>query len=443
MSVKLRPQTDARYIATVVLKQILAEQRTLSECLEPALSTLPNPRERALAQALCYGVMRWLPRLQAILSKLMPKPLKTKDFDVLAVLLIGIYQHLYLRTPAHAATAATVNVVKMLDKNWASGLVNAILRNLARQQAVLESEVDQKESARFAHPAWLLNKLQKDWGKHWLAIATANNEHPPMNLRVNLRKCSREAYLVLLQEAGFNAQALAFTRAGLQLEQAVDVQRLPHFSEGWVSVQDGAAQLAVELLDVPEGARVLDACAAPGGKTAHLLETYNPSYLLALDNQPERLERLRETLTRLELHAENRCADASQLSHWWWDNKPFDRILLDAPCSASGVIRRHPDIKYVRQPKEIVTLAAQQSVLLSKLWETLAPQGKLLYITCSVFAEENHLQIQHFLAQHSDAEISQAVMPWGHSMPVGWQILPGEQGFDGFYYALIHKLPAR
>lgn len=443
MSVKLSPQTDARYVATIVLQQILAEQRTLSECLEPALISLPNARERALAQALCYGVMRWLPRLQAVLSKLMPKPLKTKDFDVYAVLLIGIYQHLYLRTPAHAATAATVNIVKMLDKNWASGLVNAILRNLGRKQAELEAEVDQKESARFAHPAWLLNKLQKDWGKHWQAIAEANNLHPPMNLRVNLRKCSREAYLQLLTEAGLAAQALAFTRAGLQLEQAVDVQRLPHFDEGWVSVQDGAAQLAVELLDVPAGARVLDACAAPGGKTAHLLETYDPAYLLALDNQPDRVNRLRGTLERLQLTAETRCADASQLSHWWWDSKPFDRILLDAPCSASGVIRRHPDIKYVRQPKEVALLVTQQALLLNKLWETLAPAGQLLYVTCSVFAEENHLQIQRFLAQHPEAEVSHTVMPWAHSMPVGWQVLPGEQGFDGFYYALIHKHPPR
>lgn len=443
MSVKLSPQTDARYVATIVLQQILAEQRTLSECLEPALISLPNARERALAQALCYGVMRWLPRLQAVLSKLMPKPLKTKDFDVYAVLLIGIYQHLYLRTPAHAATAATVNIVKMLDKNWASGLVNAILRNLGRKQAELEAEVDQKESARFAHPAWLLNKLQKDWGKHWQAIAEANNLHPPMNLRVNLRKCSREAYLQLLTEAGLAAQALAFTRAGVQLEQAVDVQRLPHFDEGWVSVQDGAAQLAVELLDVPAGSRVLDACAAPGGKTAHLLETYDPAYLLALDNQPDRVNRLRGTLERLQLTAETRCADASQLSHWWWDSKPFDRILLDAPCSASGVIRRHPDIKYVRQPKEVALLVTQQALLLNKLWETLAPEGQLLYVTCSVFAEENHLQIQRFLAQHPEAEVSNTVMPWGHSMPVGWQVLPGEQGFDGFYYALIHKHPPR
>jgi len=443
MSVKLSPQTDARYVATIVLQQILAEQRTLSECLEPALISLPNARERALAQALCYGVMRWLPRLQAVLSKLMPKPLKTKDFDVYAVLLIGIYQHLYLRTPAHAATAATVNIVKMLDKNWASGLVNAILRNLGRKQAELEAEVDQKESARFAHPAWLLNKLQKDWGKHWQAIAEANNLHPPMNLRVNLRKCSREAYLQLLTEAGLAAQALAFTRAGLQLEQAVDVQRLPHFDEGWVSVQDGAAQLAVELLDVPAGARVLDACAAPGGKTAHLLETYDPAYLLALDNQPDRVNRLRGTLERLQLTAETRCADASQLSHWWWDSKPFDRILLDAPCSASGVIRRHPDIKYVRQPKEVALLVTQQALLLNKLWETLAPAGQLLYVTCSVFAEENHLQIQRFLVQHPEAEVSHTVMPWAHSMPVGWQVLPGEQGFDGFYYALIHKHPPR
>jgi 16S rRNA (cytosine967-C5)-methyltransferase len=223
-----------------------------------------------------------------------------------------------------------------------------------------------------------------------------------------------------------------------EMEEKGGIYNLPGFAQGWISVQDGAAQLAAELLDVPAGARVLDACAAPGGKTAHLLEHYDISLLLALDHQPARIDKLAETLRRIHLSAEQRCADASQ-PETWWDGSPFDRILLDVPCSGSGVIRRHPDIKYLRQPSDITGLAAQQKRLLEALWPLLKQGGKLLYVTCSVFAEENHLQIQDFLATQPDACETKLAVKWGHALPYGRQILPGESEMDGFYYACLSK----
>ncbi len=424
---------DARSVATQILTQVIAHRRSLSDCL--TLSHLKDSRERALAQALCYGVLRWQPRLQAILDVLLRKPFKDKDYDIQSLLLIGLYQHLYLRIPPHAATAATVDVTRTLKKPWATGLVNGVLRNFQRQGEALLAKVDKNINVKLAHPPWIIKALQKNWPSQWQSIAEANNSHPPMSLRVNARAISRDDYLLSLES---KASALADTDNGISLEQPIDVQRLPGFNQGWVSVQDGAAQLAAELLDVPTGARVLDACAAPGGKMAHLLERYDVGTLLAIDNQAARVSLLTETLQRLQLSAQVRCADASQPDKWW-DGQTFDRILLDAPCTGSGVIRRHPDIKYLRQANDIVTLAAQQQRLLKALWPLLAPGGKLLYVTCSIFAEENHLQIQNFLKTHTDAIETVLVADWGHAQQYGRQILPGENNLDGFYYACLSK----
>jgi 16S rRNA (cytosine967-C5)-methyltransferase len=427
---------DARSVATQILTQVIAHRRSLSDCL--ILSNLKDGRERALAQALCYGVLRWQPRLQAILQALLRKPFKDKDYDIQALLLIGLYQHLYLRIPPHAATAATVNVTRTIKKPWATGLVNGVLRNFQRQREKLLEKVDKNISVKLAHPLWIIKALQKDWPSQWQNIAEANNSHPPMSLRVNARAISRDDYLQALESLDSKASALAYSDNGISLEQPVDVQRLPGFNQGWVSVQDGAAQLAAQLLDAPAGSRILDACAAPGGKMAHVLERYEIKTLLALDNQAARVPLLNATLQRLNLSAQVRCADASQPDNWW-DGQTFDRILLDAPCSGSGVIRRHPDIKYLRQPNDIVTLAAQQQRLLQALWPLLAPRGKLLYVTCSVFAEENHLQIQNFIQTHTDAIETVLEVDWGHAQQYGRQILPGENNLDGFYYACLFK----
>ncbi len=469
---------DARSVATQILTDVIGHKRSLSDCLDIQLDSLNDGRDRALAQALCYGVLRWLPRLQTLLRCLLRKPLNAQDCDIQVLLLIGLYQHLYLRIPPHAATAATVEVTRRLKKPWATPLVNAILRNFQRQRNVLLNQVDKQINAKLAHPPWLLERLQADWPAFWETIVEANNTHPPLTLRVNTRCLSRDAYLDILQEAQIAATPTAYTEVGLILvaqdeiinptranssqegeltedgklakklletntppfnrEKKNSIFNLPGFTQGWISVQDGAAQLAASLLDVPAGARVLDACAAPGGKTAHLLEHYEIDTLLALDNKPERVQKLANTLQRLHLSAQVRCADVSQ-PDTWWDGQAFDRILLDVPCSGSGIIRRHPDIKYLRKPSDIKTLAAQQKRLLETLWPLLKPGGQLLYVTCSVFAEENHLQIKNFLADNKDAQEEILAVNWGHALPNGRQILPGEDNLDGFYYACLSK----
>jgi len=429
----------ARFVATQVLTQVLGQKRSLSDSLDNYLPQLTESRDRAFAQAICYETMRWLPRLEAILKKLLKKPLKAKESDIHALLLIGLCQQIYLHIPEHAAIAATVDVIKQLDKIWAKGLVNAVLRNFQRQRTTLLAEIDQKPAQRLAHPDWILKRLQTDWSKDWEAIATANNAHPPMTLRINQRYINRDDYLTLLQDKKIEATLTPHATEGMTLNIAVDVQQLPSFAAGQVSVQDGAAQLAAILLDVPENAIVLDACAAPGGKTAHILEKYNIKKLVAIDNQVNRVAQLKNTLERLQLHAEIHCADITQ-SKKWWDGQLFDRILLDVPCSASGVIRRHPDIKFLRQPSDIKQLEQQQSEILKTAWDLLAPNGKLLYVTCSVFAQENYLQLQKFMAIHQDAQEVVIDANWGHAQPIGRQILPcDKEGFDGFYYACLAK----
>ncbi|OQW95118.1 MAG: 16S rRNA (cytosine(967)-C(5))-methyltransferase, partial [Beggiatoa sp. IS2] len=414
-----------------------------SSLIDAELSCLSDPRERALAQELSYGVLRWLPRLQALLQCLLHKPLKMKDADIQALLLLGLYQLLYLRIPDYAATAATVNVARGLQKEWATRLINAVLRNCQRQREKLLATLDDNVSTRLAHPVWILEQLQTDWPKDWESLAQANNVQPLLTLRVNQRYLSRATYLEHLHAAGIVAVPTPYTESGITLAQPVGsggVMQLPGFSQGWASVQDGAAQLVAPLLDVPEGARVLDACAAPGGKTAHILERYTVGHLLALDNEPARVQLLKNTLGRLQLSATVRCSDARQPATWW-DGQPFARILLDTPCSGSGVIRRHPDIKYLRQATDIPALAAYQRELLENLWSVLAPQGQLLYVTCSVFAEENHRLLEDFLANQRDAQEVPLIVPWGHALPVGRQILPSDEpGFDGFYYACLTKI---
>ena len=431
-------RSDARSVATRLLQQVIGQRRSLSEITDAGLGKLPDPRDRALVQALVYGTLRWLPRLQAILGQLLREPMKPRDADVEALLCLGLYQHLALRIPPHAATAATVEVAHGLGKPWAVGLVNAVLRNFLRQQESMLATVDSQPAARYLHPAWWLERFQQDWPADWTQLAEANNQQAPMSLRVNRLQGGREAYLAALAAVEIAASPLPHSALGIQLTEPVDVGSLPGFASGQVSVQDAAAQLAAELLAVPPGARVLDACAAPGGKTAHLLEMQPSAQLLALDKEETRLVPLRENLQRLGLQATVRVADAARPASWW-DGQPFQRILLDAPCSASGVIRRHPDIKYLRRASDIAVLAAQQQQLLTALWPLLAPAGLLLYATCSVFAQENVQQIQQFLAQHPDAEAVALPTTWGRPQAVGRQILPGDDDMDGFYYALLRK----
>jgi len=428
---------SARAAAARILVAVVGDGQSLSAALPIALLALPAS-DRGLTQELCYGVLRFYPRLAQITGDLLHKPLKRKDLDVQQLILIGLYQLIYLNIPAHAAVAETVAAARLLGKDWAAGLVNALLRGFQRETERHLAQADLDPTARSAHPHWWLTQLQSDWPTHWQEILAANNQRPPMTLRVNAQRQSRDAYQALLKAEGIIAQQVTAAPNALTLDTPVDVGRLPGFADGLVSVQDAAAQLAAPLLELAPGQRVLDACAAPGGKSCHILECEPRVQLLALDSDAQRLTRVRDTLQRLHLVAELRQGDAGQ-PNAWWDGKPFERILLDAPCSGSGVIRRHPDIKLLRTAQDIGTLAQQQRALLAALWPLLAPGGILLYATCSVLQAENRHNLVAFLAQRPDAREYAINANWGHEQTPGRQILPGEYGMDGFYYARLMK----
>ncbi len=427
---------QARPAAARALACLLRDGASLDNALPKALASVA-PGERALVSELCYGTLRWQPRLAALASRLLHRPMRKRDSDVSALLLIGLYQLQQMRIPDHAAVAETVAGAGALGKRWASGLLNAALRRYLRERETLEDAVDREPAVALAHPGWLLDLLHDAWPGQWQAIAMANNDRAPMALRVNLSHVERDAYQARLHEAGLASTPIPYTDTGLQLTDPCDVERLPGFADGDVSVQDGAAQLAAPLLAPPAGARVLDACAAPGGKSAALLERRPaPGALVASDRSAARLVRLHETLQRTGCRATVLTADAGTPESWW-DGAPFDAVLLDAPCSASGVIRRHPDIKLLRRPDDLPKLAAEQARLLASLWPLVAPGGSLLYATCSVLPDENDKQISNFLAAHADAQEHEIDAEWGHPCRHGRQILPGEDGMDGFYYARL------
>ena len=430
---------NSRLAVVKILLQVTQHGRNLPDAIAHYADKIEE-NDRGLIQAMSYGVVRLLPRLEYIADQLISKPLKTKDYDVVLLILSGLYQLIEMRIPDHAAVSETVKVTKALKKPWAKNLVNAVLRNYQRQAETLTNQLKNNEVAEFAHPQWWLNAIKKNWPeeKRWQQILIANNQNPPMTLRVNTGHIKREDYLELLSQNEIAASAAKHSPDAIYLDKPVQVSQLPLFEEGKVSVQDEAAQLAAILLDPQKGDRILDACAAPGGKTIHLLEREKEIDLLALDIEESRLKKVQENLDRTQLKAQLLAANAFDPDSWW-DKKPFDRILLDAPCSASGVIRRHPDIKLLRHQDDIPKLVQDQEQILNALWPLLKSGGMLLYATCSVLAEENTLQIQHFLQQHADAELQPINSDWGQQQIAGKQILPGEDGMDGFFYALIQK----
>lgn len=430
---------ELRRQAAVVIAGVLNRGMSLSDALPAGQKTLNAPADRALLAELSYGVLRLQPRLEWQLARLVRRPLAKREPEVHALLLGGLYQLAETRIPPHAAVAESVNAARLLGKEWAAGLVNAVLRRYQREHDALAAAADAVETAYYAHPRWLLEHFRRDWPDDWQAIATANNTRAPMTLRVNARAQSRDAYLALLGDAGIAAEAHPHAPDAVVLAEPVDVPRLPGFESGAVSVQDAAAQLAADLLDLRPGQRILDACAAPGGKTAHILERCpEPGALVAVDVDESRLDRVAQTLARLGLAATLVAADAAEPRRWW-DGEPFDRILLDAPCSATGVIRRHPDIKVLRQPRDIEPLAALQARLLEALWPLLGPGGKLLYATCSVLSRENSTQMNGFIQRHPEAAALPIPAGWGRPAGFGRQILPGQDGMDGFYYACLVK----
>ncbi|MDF9776036.1 16S rRNA (cytosine(967)-C(5))-methyltransferase RsmB [Pseudomonas baetica] len=432
---------NPRLAAAKALAAVLNGKASLNSSLPTQMDKVED-RDRGFTQDLAFGTARWQPRLSALAAKLLQKPFKAADADVEALLLVGLYQLLYTRVPAHAAIGETVGCADKLKKPWAKALLNAVLRNAQRESETIFAELERDPVVRTAHPRWLQKSLKAFWPEQWEAICAANNAHPPMILRVNRRHHTRDAYLGLLTDAGIAATPCVYSRDGIVLEAAADVRSLPGFAEGWISVQDEAAQLAADLLDLAPGQRVLDACCAPGGKTCHILEA-EPKLagVVAVDLEAKRLVRVRENLERLKLSAELIAADGRD-TQAWWDGKPFQRILLDAPCSATGVIRRHPDIKLTRQPDDIAALAVLQGELLDAMWNTLEVGGILLYATCSTLPTENTEVIEAFLARTPGArELDLATMA-GIKQPHGRQLLAQEGGHDGFYYAKLIKIAA-
>ncbi|MEI4519309.1 16S rRNA (cytosine(967)-C(5))-methyltransferase RsmB [Pseudomonas sp. CCNWLW23] len=432
---------NPRLAAAKALAAVLSGKASLNSSLPTQLDKVED-RDRGFTQDLAFGTARWQPRLSALAEKLLQKPFKAADADVEALLLVGLYQLLCTRVPAHAAIGETVGCADKLKKPWAKGLLNAVLRNAQRESETIFAELERDPVVRTAHPRWLQKSLKAFWPQQWEAICAANNAHPPMILRVNRRHHSRDAYLALLGEAGIAATPCVYSRDGIILEAAADVRSLPGFAEGWISVQDEAAQLAADLLDLAPGQRVLDACCAPGGKTCHILEA-EPALaaVVAVDLEAKRLVRVKENLERLGLDAELIAADGRDIDKWW-DGKPFQRILLDAPCSATGVIRRHPDIKLTRQPDDIVALAQLQGELLDAMWKTLEVGGILLYATCSTLPTENTEVIAAFLERTPGARELDLATAAGIKQPHGRQLLAQQGGHDGFYYAKLIKIAA-
>ena len=432
---------NPRLAAAKALAAVLSGKASLNSSLPTQLDKVED-RDRGFTQDLAFGTARWQPRLSALAAKLLQKPFKAADADVEALLLVGLYQLLYTRVPAHAAIGETVGCADKLKKPWAKALINAVLRRAQRESETLLAELEHDPVVRTAHPRWLQKSLKAFWPEQWEAICAANNAHPPMILRVNRRHHTRDVYLALLGEAGIPAIPCQYSRDGIVLETPGDVRALPGFAEGWISVQDEAAQLATDLLELAPGQRVLDACCAPGGKTCHILEA-EPKLagVVAVDLEAKRLVRVKENLERLGLEAQLIAADGRDTTVWW-DGKPFQRILLDAPCSATGVIRRHPDIKLTRQPDDIAALAVLQGELLDAMWSTLDVGGMLLYATCSTLPTENTEVIEAFLARTPGARELDIATQAGLKQPHGRQLLAQEGGHDGFYYAKLIKIAA-
>ncbi len=429
---------SSRLIATQIIEQIIDEKITLSKALSNNESFKQAGKDKALIQEISYGTSRWYIQLEHILTQLLQKNIKKKDTRLKYLLMIGLYQLRYMRIPSHAVVSETVNTCKKINMEWAKGLVNAILRRYIREKEKLDSLVNNIETTRVSHPNWLIKQLKNDWPDQWQNILDENNQRPPMYLRVNQLRLDRDSYLGKLNETDIKAIATPYCSDGILLEQAKDIEQLPGFSEGEVSVQELAAQLAANLLNLKSEQHVLDACAAPGGKSAHILESQTGLYLTCVEKDSTRAKKLFETLERLNLNATIKVSDINDLDNWW-DKKQFDRILLDAPCSATGVIRRHPDIKLLRTPEEVSNICELQEMLLNTLWQTLKPGGLLLYVTCSILKQENSAQINKFLVSNKNCSLKSIEASWGVDTGYGRQIISGQDNMDGFFYACLEK----
>ncbi|ALN93869.1 ribosomal RNA small subunit methyltransferase B [Lysobacter gummosus] len=438
LSDSAQPGAQSRAIAARVLNAVLHRGRSLKAELAVALPALADPRDRALVEAICFAVLRQPLRYEAALTAWMPRPLSSRDGELRALLYTGLAQLDPLQLAAHAALDATVEAARLLGHPHQAALVNALLRRAQREGLPVTDP-------RHSHwPSWLRGMLRKDWPEHYDAILANSGTPPPMWLRVNRARVAREDYLAGLTLAGIEASAPAAPADALRLDAPLPVAALPGFADGEVSVQDVSAQRVADALAPAPGARVLDACAAPGGKSAHLLERDPGLRLTALDIDVARLHKVRATLQRAGFDAaageriELRAADAADLGAWW-DGTPFDAVLLDAPCSATGIVRRQPDVVLHRRESDIAALSLLQARLLDALWRTVAPGGVLLYATCSILRQENDAQVRAFVQRTADARVEPLDASYGHDCEVGRQRLPGEDGGDGFFYARLRR----
>ncbi len=431
-----------RVAAAKVIVRVTCDGLSLNACL-PEFSDKVAAEDQALLGELSYGTLRQYPALEKIMAVLLDKPLRQKDRDISALLACALYQLIHTRIPSHAVVNESVAACKALKRPWAKGLINAVLRRFIREREAFEQKLADEEEYIFAHPRWLIDAITHAWPADASAIMAANNGRAPMTLRVNQLQISRDDYLAKensrAQSREASASATPFSAVGIQLSQAKPVAQIAGFDQGMVSVQDEAAQLAAVFLDVHAGQRVLDACCAPGGKTCHILESASElGELIAIDIDPQRLDKVQQNLDRLQLSMSLLSADVLATSSWW-DGVLFDRILLDAPCSATGVIRRHPDIKLLRKPEDIAKLAELQHDMLLRLWPLLKPGGKLLYATCSILPQENDHVVARFISGPSDAQVQIIVTDAGRATEFGRQLFPQDNGHDGFYYALLEK----
>jgi len=427
---------NSRAIAAKLSWQIIDKGQSLDAALVQHFETADlAPQDRGFVQELVYGVCRWYGELNAEAATLLRSPIRNKDRVVHYILLVGLYQLSKLETADHAAISETVSAAQQLNKKWATKLINGCLRSFQRRP-----ERSQPRDDALSHPKWMVQAIQKAWPQHFQAILQANNQRPPMCLRVNRQQYSRDEYLAQLEQHKIAAERDPHSKDGVILTHAMTVAALPGFTTGSCSVQDTAAQLTADLMAVETGMTVLDACAAPGGKTAHLLERTNSQLKMdALDISERRCEQLNSTLARLNLNANVVAADASVAPKWQAPDTGYDRILIDAPCSGLGVIRRHPDIKHHRRESDISSLNAVQAQLLDNLWKLLKPKGRMLYMTCSILPQENEKQIHRFVEQQNDVMLIDMVHPNAIALEHGIQSLPGVHNMDGFYYCILEK----
>ncbi len=416
-------------LASQAVNEVLAG-RNLDRVLKKTWSqnTTLTASERGAIQDISFGSLRFYGELKAILEKLIARPLQ--EPEVFALLVVTLFQLRHSKSASHAIVDHAVKTVEAIGKPHLKGLVNGVLRSYLRQSDALSAAIQNDVEARLSYPAWWIEKVRLQYPEQWESILATGNQHPPMTLRVNRRMYDAQTYLQQLANAGIDASL--GEHSAVVLAHPVGIERLPGFTDGAVSIQDQSAQYAAHLLDLAPGQRVLDACAAPGGKSGHILELADVE-LTAIDKDAERLSQVSDSLNRLSLKAKVQAADVTKLDKWW-DNQAFDRILCDAPCTASGVVKRHPDIKWLRRSTDVASFAQQQAQLLSVLWQTLTPGGKLLYATCSLFADENQRQVTEFCRLHSDA----LLLPLPNADHNGLQLLPSETS-DGFFYALLQK----